>query len=108
MIFILILSFSITSCNNSDFPQGVTCEVNTSGPFQFAFHYEKEEPEFEFVSPSGKVYNKDSNVLTIEKAEQPGGFNSIYYLFSSGEVGKWKIKYNKFSNKEIQLYYSEG
>lgn len=97
----ILLVFGCAGCGKSSINQ----EVTTDGPLQFTFHYEKEEPEF--VSPSGKIHNKDSKNLKVERANRPGGFYSAYYLFDSGEVGEWKINYNKLSNEKVEMYYSE-
>lgn len=107
VLLIIILLF-MCSCGQSrtDLPLSTTYDVDTTGGFQFAFHYEKEEPVFEFVSPSGVVYKEGSNDLTVERQTQPGGFESIYFLFEKGEVGEWKINYDKFTNESVDFYYA--
>ncbi len=105
---ILILVLLISGCGErkTDLPMSTTYEVDTTGGFQFAFHYENEEPKLEFVSPSGIVYTEGSKDLTVERATQVSGLKSVYYLFSKGEIGEWKINYDKFSNESVEFYYS--
>ena len=49
--FLLIVASILLVCagcggDKTDFPMSTTYEVDTSGDFQFAFHFEKEEPIF--------------------------------------------------------------
>ncbi len=109
LVYVLVLMlFIFSSCGQSktDLPMSTTCEVGTTGGFQFAFHYDKEEPAFEFVSPSGIVYKEGSESLTVERQTQPGGFDSIYFIFAKGEIGEWKINYDKFTNESVDFYYA--
>lgn len=102
LVFIasVILMFAVSGCGrgNTDLPMNTTYEVDTTGAFQFAFHYEKEDPKFEFISPSGIIYKEGCENLAVERATQGSGLKSVYYLFEKGEIGEWKINYDKFTN----------
>lgn len=108
-ILVVILMLVVGGCDrgNTDLPMSSIYEVSTTGAFQFAFHYEKEEPIFEFISPSGIIYKEDSENMAVERATQCGGMKSVYYLFEKGEIGEWKINYDKFTNESVDFYYAE-
>lgn len=105
---VIIALLFLCSCGqgNTDLPMSATQEVDTAGSFQFAFHYEKEEPVFEFVSPGGIVYKEGSEGLEVVRQTQPGGFESIYFIFENGEIGEWQINYDKYSNDSLDFYYA--
>lgn len=108
LILIILTLILLAGCGDakSNLPYSISYDVDMVESFQFAFHYEKEEPEFEFLSPSGKFYNKDSEGLTIMRTGDPGQPNaSVYYIFDHGEIGEWKIYYDKFSNEEVDMFY---
>jgi|LSQX01.3.fsa_nt_gb hypothetical protein len=104
---VLIALLFMCSCGQgkTDLPMSATQQVDTNGGFQFAFHYEKEEPVFEFISPGGIIYKEGSEDLTVERQTQPGDFESIYFLFEKGEIGEWTINYDKFTNESVDFYY---
>lgn len=107
-IFILIFATLLCSCNDQNYPYKMTYEVDTNSGFQFAFHYKDDnEPNFKLISPSGKIYTKDSEDIQIERAitENPNMWNSIYFLFEKGEKGKWEIYCDKSLNDEVKMYY---
>lgn len=112
-IFILIFAILLCSCNKNDLNDQnyfykITYEVDTNDGFQFAFHYKDDnEPNFKLISPSSKIYTKDSEDIQIERVitENPNMFNSIYFLFEKGEKGKWEIYFDKSLNDEVKINY---
>lgn len=105
---VIIILLFMCSCGqgNNELPMSTTQEVDTNGGFQFAFHFEKEEPAFEFISPGGIIYKEGSENLTVKRQTQPGGFKSVYFLFAKGVIGEWQINYDKFSNESLDFYYA--
>ncbi|MBR1453823.1 MAG: hypothetical protein IJ593_04180, partial [Lachnospiraceae bacterium] len=91
------------------FNMNVFAEVKTAdfvlqekkGDLQVLFTFDKEVVDIEFISPSGKTFNK-SNALY-----ENGDLWSSYRIVDA-EIGQWKVSYDKKTNEYIDYSIADN
>ena len=105
--FLKIITCSIIMAMS--FNMNVFAEVKTAdfvlqeekGDLQVLFTFDKEVVDIEFISPSGKTFNK-SNALYEE-----GDLWSSYKIVDA-EIGQWKVRYDKETNDYIDYSIADN
>ena len=99
IIFVIFLGLSFNVYAESKITDFVFQEKNED--LQVLFTFDKEIVDIEFISPSGKVFNKSNTIYE---------YNNFWasYRIVDAEVGQWKVKYDKKSNEAINYSIADN
>ena len=99
IIFVIFLGLSFNVYAESKITDFVFQEKNED--LQVLFTFDKEIVDIEFISPSGKVFNKSNTIYEYDN------FWASYRIVDA-EVGQWKVKYDKKSNEAINYSIADN